>query len=327
MKKDKAIIVGLLVVLLLAILFWGLNFLKGRNVFAKEKTYYVVYEEISGLQTNTGIYLRGFKVGQVRNIRFTSSAYDRILVELAIANDVILPKNTIARIFSSDIMGTKSIDLIFPEERTSQYFQANDTLIAAVEGGIIDQVRMEIAPYKAQIDNIMQSTLSTIEQLKLLVNKNTAASIHESLAKLQDAIVTVQRAAHSADNILSNNSENLDNILTNVSEFSQTLNNKSEKINRVIDNLDVFADSLSQANVHSLINNAEATTAELQQITQRINNGDGTLGALMNDKKLYDNLENTSAQLNKLLIDVQKNPKRYVSFPIFGRKAKNEEKK
>ncbi|MDR0941358.1 MAG: MlaD family protein [Bacteroidales bacterium] len=326
MKKDKAIIVGLLVVIVLAILFWGLNFLKGRNVFAKEKTYYAVYEEISGLQTNTGVYLRGFKVGQVRSIRFTSSAYDRIIVELAIADDVLLPQNTTACIFSSDIMGTKSIDLIFPDERTSQYVSANDTLTASVEDGIIDQVRMEIAPYKAQIDEIMQSTLSTIEQLKLLVNKNTAASIHKSLANLQDAITAVQHAAHSADNVLSDNSENLSNILSNVSNLSQTLNNKSEKINRVIDNLDVFADSLSQANVHSLINNAEATTAELQQITQKINSGEGTLGALMNDKNLYENLENTSSQLNKLLIDVQKNPKRYVSFPIFGRKTNNEEK-
>ncbi|MCL2328231.1 MAG: MlaD family protein [Bacteroidetes bacterium] len=326
MKKEKAINVGLLVVLLMAVLFWGLNFLKGRNVFAKEKTYYVVYEQINGLEKNTGVYLRGFKVGQVRNIRFMSSAYDRILVELAIANDVLLPKNTTARIFSSDIMGTKSVDLIFPEERTGFYFQANDTLVAAMEGGIIDQVRMEIAPYKVHIDNIMEATLSTIEQLKALMNKNTVTSIHESLANLQDAIIAVQRAARSADNILSDNSENLGNILTNVSDFSQTLSNKSAKISRVIDNLDVFADSLSQANVHSLINNAEATAAELQQITQRINNGEGTLGALMNNDKLYNNLENTSAQLNKLLIDVQKNPKRYVSFPIFGRKAKNEEK-
>ena len=326
MKKEKSIIVGLLVVLLFAILFWGLNFLKGRNVFAKEKTYYVVYEQINGLQKNTGIYLRGFQVGQVRDIRFTSSAYDRILVELAIASDVILPKNTVARIFSSDIMGTKSIDLIFPQERTSQNLQAKDTLIAATEGGIMDQVRMEIAPYKVHIDNIMEATLSTIEQLKALMNKNTVTSIHESLASVQEAILAIQHAAQGADKILSDNSSNLNDILTNVNTFSQTLSDKSAKINRVIDNLDVFADSLSQANVHSLINNAEATAAELQQITQRINNGEGTLGALMNNDKLYNNLENTSAQLNKLLIDVQKNPKRYVSFPIFGRKAKNEEK-
>ena len=326
MKKEKAINVGLLVVLLMAILFWGLNFLKGRNVFSKEKTYYVVYEQINGLEKNTGVYLRGFKVGQVRNIRFLSSAYDRLVVELAIANDVLLPENTVARIFSSDIMGTKSVDLIFPEERTTCYFQANDTLVADMEGSIIDQVRLEIAPYKVHIDNIMETAISTIEQLKLLMDKNTVTSIHESLSNLQNAIIAVQHAAHSANVILSSNSNNLNNILTNVSDFSQTLSNKSGKINRVIDNLDIFADSLSQANVYSLINNAEATTAELQQITSRINNGEGTLGALMQNEQLYNNLENTSAQLNKLLIDVQKNPKRYVSFPIFGRKAKNGEK-
>jgi len=327
MKKEKAINVGLLVVLLMAILFWGLNFLKGRNVFAKEKTYYVVYEQINGLEKNTGVYLRGFKVGQVRNIRFLSAAYDRLFVELAIASDVVLPENTIARIFSSDIMGTKSVDLIFPEERTLRNYRANDTLIAATDGGIIDQVRLEIAPYKVHIDNIMEAALSTIEQLKELMNKNTVTSVHQSLANLQDAIIAVQRAAQSADNILSDNSENLGNILTNVSDFSQTLSSKSEKINRVIDNLDIFADSLGQANVYSLINNFEATTAELQQITQKINNGEGTLGALMSSDKLYNNLENSSAQLNKLLIDVQKNPKRYVSFPIIGGKVKKEKDK
>lgn len=325
MKKDKAIIVGLLVILLFAILIWGLNFMKGRNVFSKEKTYFAVYEEINGLQTNTGIYLRGFKVGQVRNIRFTSSAYDRILVEFAIADDVLMPENTVARIFSSDIMGTKSINLLFPEERSNQYHKANDTLISASEAGIMEQVRMEIAPYKVQIDNIMEATLSTVEQLKTLVNKNTATSLHKSLANLQSAIVAIEHAAKGADKILTDNSENLDNILTNMSDFSQTLQEKTPQINRVIDNLDVFADSLSQANVQSLINNANATASELQQLTKKLNNGEGTLGALMNDEKLYENLETTSAQLNKLLIDIQKNPKRYVSFPLFGRKTKDSE--
>ncbi|MDR2962484.1 MAG: MlaD family protein [Bacteroidales bacterium] len=323
MKTDKIINVGLLVVLLLAILFWGLNFLKGRNVFSKENTFYVVYEDINGLEKNTGVYLRGFKIGQVRDIRFMSSAYDRLIVELAINSDVIIPQNTVARIFSSDIMGTKAIDLIFPEVRTAYNLQSRDTLVADVEGGIIDQVRLEIAPYKVHIDNIMESAISTIEQLKLLINKNTAESIHQSIIALQGTIVAVQHAANSADNILSSNAENMNSILSNVNTFSQTLSNNTETLNRAIANLDVFADSLSQANVHSLINNAEATAAQLQELTTRINNGEGTLGALMKNDQLYTNLENTSAQLNKLIIDIQKNPKRYVSFPIFGGGGKN----
>ena len=120
MEKDKAIKIGLLVAIIAGILIWGINFCKGKNIFTRENIYYTTYNQVEGLQKNAAVLLRGYKIGHVKDIYFTSSKYDQLTVELSINSDIFLPTTTVAKIFSSDLLGSKAIDIILPETTTSE---------------------------------------------------------------------------------------------------------------------------------------------------------------------------------------------------------------
>lgn len=333
MNKDKAIKIGLLVIIIAGVLIWGISFCKGKNLFSKENLYYATYSQVEGLQKNSAVLLRGHKIGHVKDIYFTSSTYEQLTVEVSIASDVYLPKKTIARIFSSDILGSKAIDIIIPQGFNPEdgYVQCFDTLQSEIEASITDQVRIEVAPLKAQAEKLLEAAAVAIDQVKYVVNESNGQELRRCFVKLQDAIDAIHHSGVTLDTILSNGDENIQHILANVNGISKNINDHSEEIGTIIDNFSTMSDSLAQANWKETLTKAEKAVSELDIVLKQINSGQSSLGALINDKSLYNNLDDASNQLNSLLIDVQKNPKRYVSFPIFSsskeKKDKNKDKK
>lgn len=321
MEKDKAIKIGLLLVIIAGIMFWGFNFLKGKNVFTKEYTYYTIFERIDGLQQNSSVLLRGNKVGQVTNIYFTSETYKTITVELAINKDVKIPKGTIAKIFSSDIMGTKSIDLILPnfEPNTPRILlKNNDTLITSIEGSITDQVRLEMAPIKKQAEKLMESTATAIEQLKFVLNESTGEYLKTSFLKIQSAVDAIQHSSVTIDTILTKSNYNIQMLLENLGSISENIKAKNKEIEHTITNMSKISDTLVAANIAQTIKKTNSAMTQLDELITSINKGEGTIGALAKNKEIYSNLESVSKQLDNLIIDLQKNPKKYVSFPLMN---------
>jgi phospholipid/cholesterol/gamma-HCH transport system substrate-binding protein len=320
MEKDKAIKIGLILVIVAGILIWGINFFKGRNLFTNENVYYTTYSQVEGLQVNSAVLLRGHKIGHVKDIYFTSSKYDQLTVELSIFSDIELPKASIAKIFSSDILGSKAIDIIIPQNfnREDGYVQNYDTLNTEIEASITDQVRIEVAPLKAQAEKLLESAAIAIDQVKYVVNESNGQELRRCFIKLQDAIDAIHHSGVTLDTMLTNGSGNIQNILENVDSISYTINNHSDEIGTIINNFSNMSDSLSKANITQTLHKTEDAVTQLQTILKQVNSGQSSLGALIDDKSLYNNLDNASKQLNTLLIDVQEHPKRYVSFPIFS---------
>lgn len=320
MEKDKAIKIGLILVIVAGILIWGINFFKGRNLFTNENVYYTTYSQVEGLQVNSAVLLRGHKIGHVKDIYFTSSKYDQLTVELSIFSDIELPKASIAKIFSSDILGSKAIDIIIPQNfnREDGYVQNYDTLNTEIEASITDQVRIEVAPLKAQAEKLLESAAIAIDQVKYVVNESNGQELRRCFIKLQDAIDAIHHSGVTLDTMLTNGSGNIQNILENVDSISYTINNHSDEIGTIINNFSKMSDSLSKANITQTLHKTEDAVTQLQTILKQVNSGQSSLGALIDDKSLYNNLDNASKQLNTLLIDVQEHPKRYVSFPIFS---------
>ncbi len=320
MEKDKAIKIGLILVIVAGILIWGINFFKGRNLFTNENIYYTTYSQVEGLQVNSAVLLRGHKIGHVKDIYFTSSKYDQLTVELSIFSDIELPKASIAKIFSSDILGSKAIDIIIPQNYNSEdgYVQNYDTLNTEIEASITDQVRIEVAPLKAQAEKLLESAAIAIDQVKYVVNESNGKELRRCFIKLQDAIDAIHHSGVTLDTMLTNGSGNIQNILENVDSISYTINNHSDEIGTIINNFSNMSDSLSKANITQTLHKTEDAVTQLQTILKQVNSGQSSLGALIDDKSLYNNLDNASKQLNTLLIDVQEHPKRYVSFPIFS---------
>lgn len=329
MEKDKAIKIGLLVIIIAGILIWGINFCKGKNLFTKENIYYTTYSQVEGLQKNAAVLLRGYKIGHVKEIYFTSSKYDQLTVELSVNSDIYLPKTTLAKIFSSDLLGSKAIDIILPEasDEPIQYAKNFDTLNSAIETSITDQVRIEVAPLKAQAEKLLESAAVAIDQIKYVVNESNGQELRRCFIKLQDAIDAIHHSGVTLDTILTNGDENIQHILANVNGITKNINEHSDEIGAIINNFSNLTDSVSKANITETLTKAETSITEFNQILNQINNGESSLGSLINDKSLYKNLDEASNQLNSLLIDVQKHPKRYVSFPIFSSSKEKKEKK
>lgn len=332
MEKDKAIKIGLIVVIVAGILIWGINFFKGKNLFTNENIYYTTYSQVEGLQVNSAVLLRGHKIGHVKNIYFTSSKYDQLTVELSIFSDIELPKSSIAKIFSSDILGSKAIDIIIPEKYdiAEGYVENFDTLNTEIEASITDQVRIEVAPLKAEAEKLLQSAAIAIDQVKYVVNESNGQELRRCFIKLQNAIDAIHHSGVTLDTMLTNGSGNIQNILKSVDSITYTISNHSDEIGIIINNFSNMSDSLSKANIAQTLYKTEDAVTQLQTILKQVNSGESSLGALINDKSLYNNLDNVSKQLNTLLIDVQENPKRYVSFPIFSsgkEKSKDSKKK
>lgn len=328
MEKDKAIKIGLLVAIIAGVLIWGINFCKGKNIFTKENIYYTTYSQVEGLQKNAAVLLRGYKIGHVKDIYFTSSKYDQLTVELSINSDIFLPTTTVAKIFSSDLLGSKAIDIILPEtfEEPISYVKNFDTLNSSIEASITDQVRIEVAPLKAQAEKLLESAAVAIDQIKYVVNESNGEELRRCFIKLQGAIDAIHHSGVTLDTIMTNGDENIQHILANINGITTNINEHSDEIGAIIANFSSMSDSISKANITETLVKTENAVTELSQILQQINSGHSSIGALINDKSLYDNLDQASNQLNSLLIDVQKHPKRYVSFPIFGSSKEKKEK-
>lgn len=328
MEKDKAIKIGLLVIIIAGVLIWGINFCKGKNLFSNENLYYATYDQVEGLQKNSAVLLRGHKIGHVKDIYFTSSKYDQLTVELSVSSDIMLPKSTIAKIFSSDILGSRAIDIILPKNISSEdgYVSNFDTLNSEIESSIADQVRIEVAPIKAQAEKLLESAAIAVDQIHYVLNENTGEELRRSFVKLQNAIDAIHHSGVTLDTMLTNGNDNIQDILANVNGITKSVNEHSDDIGTIINNFSNMSDSISKANIAETLLKTEKAVTDLETMLQQVNSGQSSLGALVNDKSLYNNLDDASKQLNALLIDVQKHPKRYVSFPIFGKKDKESKK-
>ncbi|MFO7869058.1 MAG: MlaD family protein [Bacteroidales bacterium] len=325
MEKDKIVKIGLILVLTLIFFYWGFNFLKGKNVFTETNVYYAEYERIDGLKKNASVLLRGHKIGQVTDISFSSIQYNSITVEMSIDNTIKLPENTIAKIFSSDLMGSKSIDLILPpvDKKNVERMQDGDYFTSQIEGSLQDQVRLEMAPLKKQAEQLLQQTSVALEQVKYVLNENTGNHLKESFIRIQKAVDAIHNSSVTIDTILTNGSDQIQKTLIHIEKITKTFSGKEKEIDLIVDNFAAVSDSLAKSDIKRTITSTDSVMQELHLIMKQINSGEGSLGPLLQNEDLYNNLESASGKLDQLIEDINENPKRYVSFPLFGKSQKN----
>jgi phospholipid/cholesterol/gamma-HCH transport system substrate-binding protein len=320
-EKDKAIKIGLILIITFGIFFWGFNFLKGKNIFTKTNTYYAYYERVEGLQPNASVILRGHKVGQITKIYFSDTKYEALTVEMSIFKSVEIPEHTIARIISADILGSKSVELILPyiDDYTNLIIIPNKGVLQGdVEGSLQDQVRLQMAPLQKQAEVLLERTSVAIDQIKYVLNESTGEHLMASFEKIQDAVDAIHRSSVTIDTILSKGNKNIQKVLSHVENITKTFSDRSDEIQVIIESVAAITDSVSRANITHTLLMTDSVMTELSILLERVNAGDGTLGALLHDKDLYNNLEASSKNLDKLLLDVKENPKRYVSFPLIN---------
>ena len=312
MKYSKYVKLGLLVVITLTILFWGVNYLKGHDIFKRSSYYFVVYERIDGLLEANKVIMNGFQIGQVKNISFAPNTTGNLIVTLMIDSDFKIPVNSIAQIVSSDIMGTRSIRMILSGDKA--FYQSNDTIPGAIEGDLKEQVSLQVLPIKNKAEQLLSTIDSAITVLTVIFNEDARENLSESFENINRTIENAQLITSDLQQIVSAEKGNIQQILVNIEDITSFLSSNTAELEKTIKNLSSFSDTLSQISVSPIITNIADASKQILSLLEKINSDENTAGLLLNDDQLYLSITALSENLSFLINDIQANPKRYLQF-------------
>jgi len=312
MKIRTEAKIGFIVLATIVLVIWGINFLKGRNVIKRSDVYYAVYEDVAGLKLSGSVILSGYKVGMINTIEFMENRLDKIVVAFVVNSEFHIPKNSIAQIYSNDLLGSKVIRIIPSNEK--EFCNFGDTLPGAIDADMISKIQSEISP-------LVKTANDAVMGIDTLVTSINEILDPETQKKLQSALVNLESTTASLSKQLSPGGK-LDKTFTSLQAFTLMLDTNKDKLSSAFANIESITDSVANANLTETISNINSTFAQSQLLLQKINNGEGSLGLLATSDSLYLNLVSASGNLSNLLEDMNQHPKRYVHFSIFGKKDK-----
>jgi len=315
-KIRKEVIVGFLFVAALTILIWGIMYLKGTEMFRNRMIIYAVYDKVNGLVPANPVTINGLKVGQVKSLSFSKENPRKIIAVLYINNaDYPIPVNSVARIYSADLMGSKEIDIVLGDSPVM--LKNGDTLVSATEATLGESVNQQLAPLKVKAENLISSidTLATV--MNQLLNKNTRNDLVEAIEHVKETLENLAHTTMNLDTLMSSQRNNLARIINNVESISSNLKKNNDKITNILENFSDVSDSIAKANIPATFSQVNKTLADLDAVIGKINRGEGSLGLLVNDQKLYNEVEKAARDLNLLLEDIKANPKKYVKVSVF----------
>ncbi len=326
MKISKEFKIGVVVTVAIGLFIWGFNFLKGSNLFSHKYELYAVYPKIDGLIEANPLLVNGFKIGQINKIslvKIKNGQYG-VLVKFLLTEDVAIPKHSVARAISSDLLGSKAVEIIYSHE--TELVKSGDTLIAETEEGLKTSVSKQLAPLQQKIEGLLSSVDSVMTVVQVVLNDKTRENLSKSFESIKKAIQSLEKTAYKLDDLVASEKLKISSILTKLNTLAGMLEKNTGKIDNVIANFSTLSDSLAKSNLKSAIDEADKTLAELNKLVAQINAGQGTIGKLAKNDSLYNNLNKASEDLDKLMKDLRINPKRYIHFSVFGRKDKNKPK-
>ena len=299
MKLTKEIKIALVAIVGILIMYFGINFLKGMNLFSTNNAYYMTFDDIQGLGASTPIYADGYKVGTVDGMEYDYKENGPIKVKVDIIKDLRIPQGSKAEIVK-DLMGNLQVNLLLannPRERV----EPGGVIPGAVNGGMMDKAA-NLVPVVEKMLPKLDSILTSVNAL--LADPALAASLH------------------NVETITSNLTVSTRELNTLMAGLNKQVPGMIGKANGVLDNTNRFTANLASLDVQGTLNKVNQTLESAHQFTEKLNSNQGSLGLLMNDTKLYDNLTSTMSHADSLVIDLKAHPKRYVHFSVFGRKDK-----
>ena len=309
MKITKEVKTGILAILAILLFIYGYSFLKGSDLFSNERTFYVSYENVAGLTISAPVTINGYVIGQVKDIEFENEK-GGLLVTFKLNKDFEFSKNSIVRIYSTSVLGGNALAII-PEIDKNNIATSGDILKGEIEKGMLESLTSGLEPLENRIYKTLSGLDTLLYNFNSVLNSDTKNNLKEAIASLNKTMKSFEGASSDLNSLLSENKPKLDSTFT----YLETTTS----------NLASFSDSLSQVDIKAMATNLEATLESFDAIMKKIDNGEGSIGKLVNDESLYNNLEAASKELEELLRDLKENPKRYVHVSVFGKKAKEYE--
>lgn len=338
MKISNEFKVGLLTVIAIAVLFYGFNFLMGKNILKSQNEYLVSYEKVAGLTSGNSVMLNGFKIGIVESVELKQTEFQNTIdVVLNIDGDVKIPQGSSARIVSADLLGDKAVNIVYPKNDSNQAFQyatSGDRLIGTVEQDLTEAVKVELLPVKAKVEELFGSLDSLLNVVTGTLSskrvENTIDNIDKSFTSVEEVLRNLKKVTNSLGNLVVEEDNRLRSIIRNVDKISKSLVDNTDVISSILGNFDTLSEDLGNADIsntmvrlNETLIQAEGAMAEFNTLLNDVNNGDGSIQQLLKNDGLYNNLEKAALDLDKLLINLKENPGEYVHFSVFGKKKKD----
>jgi len=346
MKISNELKVGLLALVALIVFIVGFQYLKGKDIFSDQNTYYVIYDNVQGLVESSPVQYRGLIMGQVENLQIMPNNQNKILATLIVNENIKLSKGSIAQIYSTGLISDKAINLIqnsnnvlrneIPE---NQLAISGDTLFGDVQMDITETVALEILPVRKKADELMGSIDSILNVIQGVFDKETQNNITSSIVSIGTILKDFEKTTSSLNKLIDEEKENLKEIFDNVNQITGTLALTNDKINTLLDNnsnkitsimnsvdsilfdVEQITDEFAEIEVKELTERAKGSIKNLEEILGQLNNPEGTLGNLLNNPEMYNKVTSTIQSFEDLITDLQKNPKKYVQFSLVQRRS------
>ena len=306
---SKELKIGIIATLIIVAFFWGFNFLKGHDLFDGEaRTFQVKYSKIGGLNKASAVTINGLKVGQVKDIVFDEREATRghLIVTFAVENDFEFSKKSIVKIYSPNPLSGSNLAIIPNYEGDNAV--SGDTLIGEMEESLFTSIGEKLDPIQTKLESVLIGADTLFQRINHVLDQNTTSSIKRSVKGLEFTITDMRKTLASVNSLLDSSAV----------EFNKTM--KSTR--KITEDLSKVTDTLANSNIGEIMRKAEVTLASVNHMLDGMDKGKGTFGKLVTDPALYNNLTSMSKELEELLREMKLNPKRFVHFSLFGKRAK-----
>ncbi|MBU6158077.1 MAG: MCE family protein [Bacteroidetes bacterium] len=305
--------VGALTVISVTLLVLGYNFLKGKTLTRKTNLIYARFSNVGALENSSPVKINGFKIGNVYDISAANESVSEVIVGINLEQKVQIPENSTATILNN-ITGTTSLQIV--PGNSKQLIKLGDTLSSNPNPDIMSTIMNNLTPVMTSIKTTVDSLQHTVKALNQILNTTTQNHIKDIAANLN-------KSSESLSILLDEKEGSLAKTLKNTEQFTAQLNKESSNIRSIISNLKTTSDELAAADIKTSVERINATLTDIREILQKAKSKEGSLGLLLNDPKLYNNLQQTSRSLTILLDDIKTHPKRYINVSVFGKKDKS----
>ncbi len=312
MKISNETKVGILTIVALTLLILGFNYLKGHNVFVKGRMVYAVFDEVGSLEKSNEVKIKGNTIGKVYDKTFTDRNASGIVVAININSNVNIPSNSVAYI-SSPLTGSPYINIQLGS--STSYLKNGDTIDTRKNGGILGDLTSQVTPTLEKARTAIDSLTLVLGAVGRLFDPGTKNNIQGIISNLLVSSASLEKLLNTETGLLAKTIGNLNDVTGN-------LKTNNDTINSILHNVNATTEQLASLNLKQTLDSLQSTINQLNSVVYKFNHNNGTLGLLMNDSKLYDNLRNTSLGLEILIDDIKAHPKRYVNISVFGKKDK-----
>jgi phospholipid/cholesterol/gamma-HCH transport system substrate-binding protein len=311
--------VGALTIIAITLIILGFNFLKGKTIFKSGTFIYAKYADTKGLIVSNPVFVNGYQVGTIFDIENNSADLSQIVVSIKLNKIYQIPNNSIATI-QDNPLGTNSISIVLGNSK--QFLKSEDTITTAPAASLLGDLMNTLSPLGEQTKQTITELQKVLNNINTVLNDKNKSNFEVILTNLTTTTDNLNKSMESIESMLQKQNGSIAQTANNLNSFTRNLSDNNKKINDIISNLDASTKQIKDADLEKTIKEIHAAMKELSIMLHNLNNGDGTVAKILNDKEVYQQLQGTIKSINTLVDDVKTHPKRYVNISIFGKKDK-----